>query len=63
MPRMSALGSSSVPNVESSVTEAPEMDEQIHQAEASIQQAKAAVDQAEANFERGAFVENGPTGF
>jgi len=33
--------------------EAPEMDEQIHQAEASLQQARAAVEQAAANYERG----------
>jgi RND family efflux transporter MFP subunit len=33
--------------------EAPEMDEQIRQANAALQQARAAVDQAVANFERG----------
>ena len=33
--------------------EAPEMDEQIRQANATLQQAKAAVDQAVANYERG----------
>jgi RND family efflux transporter MFP subunit len=38
--------------------DAPEMDEQIHQAQASLQQAKAAVDQAAANYERGQADEN-----
>jgi len=33
--------------------EAPEMDEQIRQAQANLQQARAAVDQAEANYQRG----------
>jgi RND family efflux transporter MFP subunit len=33
--------------------DAPEVDEQIHQAKASLQQAQAAVDQAVANYERG----------
>ena len=33
--------------------EAPEMDEQIHQAKAALEQAKAAVDQATANYQRG----------
>lgn len=33
--------------------EAPEMDEQIQQAQAAVQQAHAAVDQAQANYERG----------
>lgn len=33
--------------------DAPEMDEQIRQAQANLQQARAAVDQAEANYQRG----------
>jgi RND family efflux transporter MFP subunit len=33
--------------------EAPEMDEQIHQAKAALEQAQAAVDQATANYQRG----------
>jgi RND family efflux transporter MFP subunit len=33
--------------------EAPEMDEQIHQAKAALEQAKAAVEQAAANYQRG----------
>ncbi len=38
--------------------DAPEMDEQIQQAQASLQQAKAAVEQAAANYERGQADEN-----
>jgi len=38
--------------------DAPEMDEQVRQAQASLQQAKAAVDQAAANYERGQADEN-----
>ena len=33
--------------------EAPELDEQVHQAEANLQQARAALDEAQANYEQG----------
>jgi RND family efflux transporter MFP subunit len=35
------------------VIEAPELDEQVHQAEANVRQARAAVDQAKANLQQG----------